>query len=134
MCQFEYNNTLHFENLGIEEELFIEVVEHNHTEQHRDILVQELGAAHIVTAIVVIETTWVKLEARSTQLELVHVDVGCGEEPVQIVDREEEHLRVTLLVLTYLQHPLSHYLPHVKCYMSLYIGTVVILKIYCIIP
>ena len=61
MCQFEYNNILHFENLGTEEELFIEVVEHNHTEEHRDILVQELGAAHIVTAIVVIETTWVNL-------------------------------------------------------------------------
>ena len=69
MCQFEYNNILHFENLGTEEELFIEVVEHNHTEEHRDILVQELGAAHIVTAIVVIETTWVNLEARSTQSE-----------------------------------------------------------------
>ena len=70
---------------------------------------------------------------RGTQLELVLVDVDCGEEPVQVVDREEEHLRVTLLVLTYLQHPVSHYLPHVRCYMSLYIGTVVILKIYCII-
>ena len=58
-----------FENLGTEEELFIEVVEHNHTEEHRDILVQELGAAHIVTAIVVIETTWVNLEARSTHSE-----------------------------------------------------------------
>ena len=69
MCQFEYNNTLHFENLGIEEELFIEVVEHNHTEQHRDILVQELGAAHIVTAIVVFETTGVNLESRSTHSE-----------------------------------------------------------------
>ena len=71
---------------------------------------------------------------RGTQLELVLVDVDCGEEPVQVVDREEEHLRVTLLVLTYLQHPLSHYLPHVRCYMSLYNGAVVILKIYLYHP
>ena len=65
----KYNNILHIENLGTEEELFIEVVEHKHAEEHRDIFVQELGAAHIVTAIVVIETTWVNLEARSTHSE-----------------------------------------------------------------
>ena len=70
---------------------------------------------------------------RGTQLELVLVDVDCGEELVQVVDREEEHLRVTLLVLTYFQHPVSHYLPHVRCYMCLYIVTVVVLIIYCII-
>ena len=69
VCQFEYNHILHIENLGTEEELFIEVLEHKHAEEHRDIFVQELGAAHIVTAIVVIETTWVNLEARSTHSE-----------------------------------------------------------------
>jgi hypothetical protein len=30
---------------------------------------------------------------RGTELELVLLDVDGGEEPVQVVDREEEHLR-----------------------------------------
>ena len=49
--------------------IFIKALEHKHAEEPRDIVVQELGAAHIVTAIVVIETTWVKLEVRSTHSE-----------------------------------------------------------------
>ena len=49
--------------------IFIKALEHKHAEEPRDIVVQELGAAHIVTAIVLFETTWVNLESRSTHSE-----------------------------------------------------------------
>ena len=51
---------------------------------------------------------------RSNQLELGLVDVDRGEDPVQIVDSMEVYFRMTVLLLAHLQHPVSHYLPHVK--------------------
>ena len=62
--------------------IFIKALEHKHAEEPRDIVVQELGAAHIVTDIVLFETTEVKLggQGAHTQrytVELLHVHVGC---------------------------------------------------------
>ena len=48
--------------------IFIKALEHKHAEEPRDIVVQELGAAHIVTDIVLFETTWVKLGVKEHTL------------------------------------------------------------------
>ncbi len=59
------------------------------------------------------------------QLELSLLDVDAGQEAVEVVDSQREDLRVALLLLAHLQHPVGDDLAHVRLHLRLQRGEVV---------